>query len=105
MNFLFLCPLLLYKQNYRAVAGSNIWTHANTKPIKLTTTPISSLNEGEAYFFRVRAFTRWGRGPPSLPIGPVAMRDRGASRHPLGKYTTMILCIKVTCLEQRFASD
>ena len=76
----------------RSEAGSKIWTQANKKPIKLTTTPISNLNKSHAYFFRVRAFNRWGRSPASLPIGPIALRERGIPRHPFGE-----ICERVTC--------
>jgi len=48
------------------------------------------LEEGQAYFFRVRAFNRWGQGPASLPIGPIAMRDSGTFRHPMGKSVNLI---------------
>ena len=70
---------------FSAIAGSSVWKQANKNPIKLTKTPISDLKDGQAYFFRVRAFNRWGQGPASLPIGPIAMRDAGTFRHLMGK--------------------
>ena len=70
---------------FRAEASSSVWKQANKNPIKLTKTPLSGVvEEGHAYFFRVRAFNRWGQGPASMPIGPIALRDSGTFRHPMG---------------------
>nr|CAB3264166.1 myomesin 1 [Phallusia mammillata] len=64
----------------KAEAGSSIWRKAINKPVALTTTPVCDLTEGSAYFFRIRAYNRWGKGPSSLLVGPVAMRDPGTPR-------------------------
>ncbi|XP_076813734.1 uncharacterized protein LOC143460109 isoform X2 [Clavelina lepadiformis] len=67
----------------KAEAGSSVWRPANKKLVRLTKTPIMGLEESQVYFFRVRAFNRWGRSPASMPVGPVAMRDPGTPRLPL----------------------
>nr|XP_002121915.1 titin isoform X2 [Ciona intestinalis] len=67
----------------KAESGSSVWRMASTRSVRLTTSPVCGLEEGEIYFFRVRAYNRWGRGPASLPVGPVAMRDPGTPMLPL----------------------
>ena len=84
---------------FRAVAGSCIWKRSNKNPITLTKTPITGLEDGEAYFFRVRAFNRWGQGPASLPVGPIAMRDSGTFRHPMGKTCFITIEILITSVK------
>ena len=63
-----------------AAAGSALWTQLSTKLISLMRYPVTGLEEGTAYFFRVKSVNRWGKSQWCKAIGPVACRDTGAPR-------------------------
>ena len=63
-----------------AAAGSAIWKRLNVKGVSLMRYPVTGLEEGQAYFFRVRAVNRWGKSQWCKAIGPVACRDSGTAR-------------------------
>ena len=44
-----------------AAAGSALWKRLNVKQVSLMRYPVTGLEEGQAYFFRVRAVNRWGK--------------------------------------------
>ncbi|XP_065132547.1 myomesin 1a (skelemin) isoform X2 [Paramisgurnus dabryanus] len=59
----------------RCEVGTHHWAQCNDTPVKYARFPVTGLNEGRSYVFRVRAFNNAGVSHPSRPSDPVVAMD------------------------------
>lgn len=66
---------MLFFASLRCEVGLENWVQCNDAPVKICKYPVTGLQEGRSYMFRVRAVNSAGISRPSRASEPVAALD------------------------------